>query len=104
MARIVRTSVDNVWGPRIRAMIEDGRLVFDTTVNGKRLYKLDRKKLGMPEYEDAPKHVQTLPNVPEEDELDDLKVEPVKLKKTLEAKMKRLTAGKVKRVTPAIHA
>lgn len=35
------------WVIRIRAMIADGRLVFDKEVNGKKLYSLDRKRLGM---------------------------------------------------------
>jgi hypothetical protein len=37
----------DTWAQRIRAMIADGRLTFDKEVNGKKLYILDRKRLGM---------------------------------------------------------
>ena len=39
--------MSDTWAVRIRAMIADGRLVFDKEVNGKKLYILDRKRLGM---------------------------------------------------------
>jgi hypothetical protein len=37
-------------------MMEDGRLVYANTVNGKKLYTLDREKLGMVEPVTAPIH------------------------------------------------
>ena len=37
------------WKGDVKAMIADGRLVKVNVVNGKTLYNLDRKKLGMPE-------------------------------------------------------
>ena len=40
-------TMSDTWAVRIRAMIADGRLVFDKEVNGKKLYILDRKRLGM---------------------------------------------------------
>jgi hypothetical protein len=43
------TVAQNLWKGDIKAMIEDGRLIKVNVVNGKTLYKLDRKKLGMPE-------------------------------------------------------
>ena len=42
------TFVDNQWKGDVKAMIADGRLVKVNVVNGKTIYKLDRKKLGMP--------------------------------------------------------
>lgn len=39
----------NQWKGDVKAMIADGRLVKVNVVNGKTLYNLDRKKLGMPE-------------------------------------------------------
>jgi hypothetical protein len=39
----------NQWKGDVNAMIADGRLVKVNVVNGKTLYNLDRKKLGMPE-------------------------------------------------------
>ena len=37
----------DTWVLRIRAMIADGRLTFDKEINGKKVYILDRKRLGM---------------------------------------------------------
>jgi len=45
----VMTVVQNQWKGDIKAMIADGRLVKGTVVNGKQLYNLNHKKLGMPE-------------------------------------------------------
>jgi hypothetical protein len=35
------------WTGSLSRMVADGRLTYVNTVNGKRLYALDRKKLGM---------------------------------------------------------
>ena len=43
----VSHTMTDTWTLRIRAMIADGRLTFDKEVNGKKLYILDRKRLGM---------------------------------------------------------
>ena len=43
------TVASNQWKGDVKAMIADGRLVKVNVVNGKTLYNLDRKKLGMPE-------------------------------------------------------
>ena len=45
----VMTVAQNQWKGDIKAMIADGRLTKVNVVNGKTLYALDRKKLGMPE-------------------------------------------------------
>ena len=37
------------WTGSLKAMVADGRLAYVHVVNGKKLYALDRKKLGMPE-------------------------------------------------------
>ena len=37
------------WTGNFASMVADGRLTYVNTVNGKKLYTLDRKKLGMPE-------------------------------------------------------
>jgi hypothetical protein len=43
------TVAQNQWKGDVKAMIADGRLTKVNVVNGKTLYVLDRKKLGMPE-------------------------------------------------------
>ena len=43
----VMTVAQNLWKGDIKAMIADGRLTKVNVVNGKTLYALDRKKLGM---------------------------------------------------------
>jgi hypothetical protein len=43
----VMSVIQNQWKGDIKAMIADGRLVKVNVVNGKTLYNLDRKKLGM---------------------------------------------------------
>ena len=43
----VMTVAQNQWKGDIKAMIADGRLIKVNVVNGKTLYNLDRKKLGM---------------------------------------------------------
>ena len=43
------TVAQNQWKGDVKAMIADGRLTKVNVVNGKTLYTLDRKKLGMPE-------------------------------------------------------
>jgi hypothetical protein len=35
------------WTGSLSQMVADGRLAYVNTVNGKKLYALDRKKLGM---------------------------------------------------------
>jgi len=47
----VMTVAQNQWKGDIKAMIADGRLTKVNVVNGKTLYALDRKKLGMPEWD-----------------------------------------------------
>lgn len=94
-----------MWAKRIKAMIADGRITLDQMIEGKKLYKLDRKRLGMVE-EDKPMPVIVPVKKDVDVELDDeLKPKPVELKKTLSAAMKRMTSSgsRVKRVTPAIH-
>ena len=46
----VMTVVQNQWKGDIKGMIADGRLVKGAVVNGKQLYNLNHKKLGMPEW------------------------------------------------------
>ena len=36
------------WTGSLSQMVADGRLTYVHVVNGKKLYALDRKKLGMP--------------------------------------------------------
>ena len=43
------TVAQKQWKGDVKAMIADGRLTKVNVVNGKTLYALDRKKLGMPE-------------------------------------------------------
>lgn len=43
------TVAQKQWKGDVKAMIADGRLTKVNVVNGKTLYVLDRKKLGMPE-------------------------------------------------------
>ena len=47
----VMAVAQNQWKGDIKAMIADGRLTKVNVVNGKTLYALDRKKLGMPEWD-----------------------------------------------------
>lgn len=85
----------------IQRMIEDGRLIFDREVDGRKLYKLDRKRLGMPEYPEVEKKVEEPVKEykePEENQepLEDLKVRQVKMPKTLEAALKKMKVKKFK--------
>jgi len=41
------TVIQNQWKGDVKAMMADGRLTKVNVVNGKTLYALDRKKLGM---------------------------------------------------------
>ena len=47
----VMAVAQNLWKGDIKAMMADGRLTKVNVVNGKTLYALDRKKLGMPEWD-----------------------------------------------------
>lgn len=104
----VSSGVD--WGKRLSEMIADGRLILEKVENGKRMYKLNRKRLGMDEVveEEKPRTIG-VPIVNEEEvfEDDELKAKSVKIpkKKTLDSAIKRLELlnKKTKRTTPAIH-
>lgn len=101
MATHVRRAVAPILGPTardIQRMIEDGRLCFEAVIDGRKVYRLDRKKLGMIEEEETPvvtatteAHVEVTDKV----ELDDeLKPVVIKMKsKTLESKIKRMNLG-----------
>ena len=56
----VMTVAQNQWKGDIKAMIADGRLIKVNVVNGKTLYNLDRKKLGMIAEWDIPSYIQYL--------------------------------------------
>lgn len=43
----VASSLPAPWTGDFKAMVADGRLAYVHVVNGKKLYALDRKKLGM---------------------------------------------------------
>ena len=43
----VASSLPAPWTGDFKAMVADGRLTYVHVVSGKRLYALDRKKLGM---------------------------------------------------------
>ena len=45
----VMSTLPAPWTGNFASMVADGRLTYVNTVNGKKLYTLDRKKLGMPE-------------------------------------------------------
>lgn len=84
----------------LQRMIEDGRLIFDREVDGRRVYKLDRKRLGMEEYPEVKKEDPLAPKYkePEEQEpLEELKAKPVKMPKTIAATLKRMQQQKFKR-------
>jgi hypothetical protein len=42
------TVINAEWNGSLKSMVADGRLAYVHVVNGKKLYALDRKKLGMP--------------------------------------------------------
>jgi hypothetical protein len=41
------TVINTQWKGDVKAMVADGRLAYVHVVNGKKLYALDRAKLGM---------------------------------------------------------
>jgi hypothetical protein len=43
----VASSLPAQWNGDVKAMVADGRLTYVHVVGGKKLYALDRKKLGM---------------------------------------------------------
>ena len=45
----VASSLPAPWTGSLAQMVADGRLAYVHVVSGKKLYALDRKKLGMPE-------------------------------------------------------
>jgi hypothetical protein len=45
----VASTLPAPWTGSFKSMVADGRLTYVNTVNGKKLYILDRKKLGMTE-------------------------------------------------------
>jgi hypothetical protein len=101
-ARVAHFPKPAIIGPSaadLQRMIDDGRLIFSGVVEGRQVYKLDRKRLGMeecPEKKDEPLGPEYKEPV-EQEPLEELKVKPVKMPKTLAAAMKRMEVKKFKR-------